>query len=604
MKNFFASMLGTLTGLVLAAVLLVVVAFGAVVVVAALGKKQEKVERGSYLVFNLHANITDMPTDADDAGLAALFSRRGEASTLQLRQVVRALRHAAQDPRIAGVFIAGGLEPSGYGTSFAALEEVRAALRDFKASGKPVVAWLDNATARDFYLAAGASDLAMDPYGTLLLPGLATEPMFYAGAFERFGVGVQVTKVGAFKSYAEPFVRKDLSPENREQLTKLLGDLWGSLVGDIAQDRKLSVEAVQRVVDEQGIITPQDALKAGLVDRLAYKDEILEKLKKATGIGDSDETFKQVSLARYAEALPKDTVEKVDASASDRVAVVYAEGAIVDGEGERGEVGGASFSREIRRLRQDDSVKAIVIRVNSPGGSAEAAEHIQREIRLARKEKPVVVSMGGYAASGGYWISAYSDRIFAEPTTITGSIGVVGIEFNVQKLANNLGLTWDGVKTGRFADVMTISRPKSPEELAIFQRMVDWIYDQFIAKVAEGRHLDPDRVREIAQGRVWSGGEALKLGLVDQIGGLDDAIAYAADEAKLGRSYKLEEFPKPQSLVEQLAGLLRGAPLASAGQGGVLSRLAARFGEEASTLEQFNDPHGVYARLPLDIIVR
>ncbi|MFA6286087.1 MAG: signal peptide peptidase SppA [Opitutaceae bacterium] len=605
MKHFFASLLGTLAGLVLAAVGLVVLGFVFIAAVSTLGKKTTLVvEQGAYLVFDLKANLTDTPAALDESGLGALLSGGDGSQTLQLRQVTRALREAAQDKRVAGVFLTGSLEPSGYGTGFAALKEVRAALADFKASGKPVIAYLDYATTRDLYLAAGATDLSLDPYGTLLLPGLASEPMFYAGAFERFGVGVQVTKSGSYKSYAEPFVRKDLSPENREQLTKLLGDIWSDLVADVAADRKMPAADVQRLADDEGIIRPEVAVKAGLVDRLAYKDEIIAKLKTATGKSDPDDPFTQISLADYIGTLPNDTSGEVASSGARTITVVYAEGAIVDGDGQPGEVGGDDFSRELRRLRQDDDVKAIVIRVNSPGGSASASEHIQREIRLAQDVKPVVVSMGSYAASGGYWISAYSKRIFAEPTTITGSIGVVGIHFDIQKLANDLGFTWDSVKTGKHADLMTISRPKSPEELLIFQRMVDWIYGEFVRKVAEGRHLDQAVVRKIAEGRVWSGVEAVKLGLVDELGGLDAAIAFAAKEAKLGSDFELEEFPRAQSWSEKLEAFLdRVHPVASNSRG-VLSQVMARFKDEARTLEQFNDPRGIYARLPVDIIVR
>ena len=597
-------MLGTLAGLVLAVVGLAVLAFVLLAGIAALGGKTVVVEPGSYLVFDLNANLTDTPSEFDGSGLGGLLSGDSGSQTMQLRQVTRALREAAGDKHIAGVFLTGSLAPSGYGTGFAALKEVRAALADFKASGKPVVAYLDYATTRDLYLAAGATDLSLDPYGTLLLPGLASEPMFYAGAFERFGVGVQVTKSGVYKSYAEPFVRKDLSPENREQLGKLLGDIWGDLVADMAADRKLTAEAVQKLADDEGIIRPEVAAKSGLVDRLAYRDEVIAKLKKATGKSEPEDPFTQIALADYIGTLKKDTDDDETQSSVGHIAVIYAEGAIVDGEGQNGEVGGDDFSRELRRLRQDSDVKAIVIRVNSPGGSASAAEHIQREIKLAREAKPVVISMGSYAASGGYWISAYSERIFAEPTTITGSIGVVGIHFDIQKLANDLGFTWDSVKTGKHADLMTISRPKSPEELAIFQRMVDWIYGEFIQKVAEGRKLDPAVVRKIAEGRVWSGSEAVKLGLVDELGGLDAAIAYAAKEADLGVHYKLEEYPRPQSLAEKLEAFVeRVHPLESRTHG-ILSQVMTRFKDEARTLEQFNDPRGVYARLPVDIIVR
>jgi protease-4 len=597
MKNFFASFLGTVAGLVFVVTGLVVVGFGLIVAAASFEPPVPPVEPGSYLVFDLSANITDAPPEFDGAGAGAVFG--GDTAVLQLRAVTRALRAAADDKRIAGVVLMGALVPDGYGSGFAALAEVRAALADFKKSGKPVVAYLNFAATGDLYLAAGATEVVLDPYGSLFVPGLASEPTFYAGAFERFGVGVQVTKVGEFKSYAEPFVRKDLSPENRAQTKKLLDDLWSDLLADLAADRKMGAGELQALIDAEGIIRPETALKAGLVDRLAYRDEVLADLKEKTGRTDGSEPFTQVDLADYVRALPEESGDS-----KRQVAIVYAEGAIVDGEGEAGEVGGERFSRQIRELRQDDTVHAIVVRVNSPGGSATASEHIQRELRLAGEVKPVVVSMGSYAASGGYWISTYADKIFAEPTTITGSIGVVGIHFDVQKLANSLGVTFDGVKTGKYADIFTISRPKTAGELEIFQGMVEWIYGEFIAKVAEGRELEPEAVRQIAGGRVWSGREALKLGLVDELGGLDAAIAHAAEAAGLTKDYAVTEFPRSQTFAEYFTALFNEIRPAQTKQGGLVAQVLGRVEDQAKALGQFNDPRGIYARMPLEIQVR
>jgi len=598
MKNFFASFLGTIAGIAVAVTGLIVLVIVLVVAASSIKPEAKTVESGSYLVFDLTANITDAPPEFDGAGPAALLKRH-DSETLQLRAVTRALREAGKDKRIVGAVLLGNLSPDGYGTGFAALAEVRAAILDFKKSGKPVVAYLDSATTRDLYLAASATDLALNPYGMLMVSGLASEPTFFAGAFERFGVGVQVTKVGEFKSYAEPFVRKDLSPANREQMEKLLGDLWGDLLADLAVDREITTADLQSLVDAEGLIRPESALKAKLVDRLAYRDEVIAELKTATGVADTDMPFKQIALKDYVHALPAERHHS-----DNQIAVVYAEGAIVDGEGDDNEIGGERFARELRALRQDDHVKAIVLRVNSPGGSATASEHIQRELRLAAEDKPVVVSMGSYAASGGYWISTYASRIYAEPTTITGSIGVVGIHFDIKKLANDLGITWDGVKTGKYADIFTISRPKTEGELAIFQGMVEWIYGEFIHKVAEGRHLDPDVVRKIAGGRVWSGREALKLGLVDELGGLDEAIAHAAEEAAIAADYKLVEFPQSQSFGEMLASWLDNKRPAETVQRGLVSQVVKQVEEHAQVLQQFNDPRGIYARLPLEINVR
>lgn len=598
MKNFFASFLGTLAGLALMATVVVIGSLVLLFTAASLSpEKNVAVEQGSYLVFDLNANITDAPPEYDNAGGGGLFG--GDNNTLQLRRVTRALREAAADKRIAGVVMLGSLQPDGYGTGFATLREVRQAVADFRKSGKPVVAYLDFATTADLYLAAGASELVLDPYGTLMVPGLASQPTFFAGAFEKFGIGVQVTKVGDYKSYAEPFVRKDLSPANREQLGKLLTDLWTDLIADLSSDRRMSAVELQTLVDAEGLIRPESALKARLVDRLAYRDQVLADLRKATDRTEPGEAFKQVTLADYVHSLPKE-----NAHSANKIAVIYAEGAIVDGEGEADEVGGERFARELRALREDDEVKAVVLRVNSPGGSATASEHIQRELRLTSDVKPVVVSMGSYAASGGYWISAYGSRIYAEPTTITGSIGVVGIHFDVKKLANDLGITWDGVKTGKYADILTISRPKTEDELAVFQGMVEWIYGEFVRKVSEGRKLDPAEVRRIAGGRVWSGREALKLGLVDELGGLDAAIVHAAESADLKGDYQLQEFPQSQTFAEMLAGWFEQVSPMETRQRGVVSQVIAQVEQHARELGQYNDPRGIYARLPLDIRVR
>ena len=606
MKNFFISMLGALAALIIfgGGCLLLFIGFvGAIAAMSGGEKSAPSFTRGSYLVFDLSANITDAPPPVDFGALAG-----GRDETLQLRTVTRALRAAAKDERIAGAFITGDLTPAAFGSGYAALKEVRVAIEEFKAAGKPVTAYLTNCTTKDYYLASAASDIALDPYGMILMPGLASEPMFYAGAFEKFGIGVQVTRVGKYKSYVEPFTRKDMSPENREQIQKLLNDVWGGLLADIAPSRKLTPAKIQAVVDAEGIIRPEAAKAGKLVDRIAYRDEVFDDLKAKTGRAGSKEPFKQVTLANYAKQLKDDdgaVGKKGSASATSseggRIAVVYAEGDIVDGEGDIGDLGGSKFSRELRKLRQDENVKAIVLRVNSPGGSASAAETIGSEVRLIKKVKPIVVSMGSYAASGGYWISAYGDRIFAEPTTITGSIGVFGIQFDVKKLANDFGLTFDSVKTGKFADAITITRPKTEAELAVFQRMVDWIYGEFIAKVAEGRKLKREVVEEIAQGRVWSGAEAKRLGLVDEIGGLDAAVAFAAQKANLGTNYQLVEYPRQKELMEVIQEFVERIAPNNARSGGIAAKIAQRIESELKTLKSFNDPQGIYARLPMNL---
>jgi protease IV len=608
MKNFFTSFLGALVALVIFSAGTVLLCIGLIAAMAAMGgaeKSGPAFERGSYLVFDLSTNISDAPPAVD----MSVFG--GKPDTVQLRTVTRALRAAAKDDRIAGVFMTGDLTPAAFGSGYAALKEVRAALNNFRDSGKPINAYLTYATTKSYYLASTATDLAMDPYGVILMPGLASEPAFFAGAFEKYGINVQVTRVGKYKSAVEPFTRREMSPENREEVQKLLADIWSGLLGDIGPSRNLTPEKIQSTVDSEGLIRAPAAKEHGFIDRIAYRDEIYDTLKAKTGRAGSKEPFKQVTLADYAD-VAKDVADtpKKDGSVpkatgrGGRIAIVYAEGEIVDGEGEPEEVGSTKFSRELRKLRQDENVKAVVLRVNSPGGSASASEVIQREIRLIKKVKPIVISMGTYAASGGYWIAAYGDRIFAEPTTITGSIGVFGIQFDVKKLANNFGVTFDSVKTGKFADALTISRPKTPEEIAVLQRMVDWIYSEFVNKVAEARNLTPQRVEEIAQGRVWSGLEAKEIGLVDELGGLDAAVAFAAEKAGLGANYRLIEYPRQKELIEAIQEFLEGVTPRHARSTGLTAKIAQRIEEELKVLRSFNDPNGIYARMPINLNVR
>ncbi len=606
MKTFFASLLGTLAALLLVVIGTTVAGFALIAAMAAMGQTTPSLENDSFLVLDLDANISDSPEQFNDSALAdALMGNQGPA-VLQLRAVTRALDRAATDKRITGLFITGALSPSDYGSSFAALSEVRDAIERFKASGKPVRAYFVSLGTREFFLGSVANELILDPAGAVFVPGLASQPTFYAGAFERFGIGVQIVRVGKFKSAVEPYTRRDLSPESREQLQVLLNDLWGPLKTTIAQSRGLTPEAFQVLVDTNKAAQPEQALASGLVDRLAFRDEVLDELKSETGKDADDRTFRQISLAQYAHLAAGDTPgnrerHDVDGSVRGGVAVVYAEGAIVDGEGGIDEVGGDRFARELRRLRLDPDIKALVVRVNSPGGSVTASEHILRELRVAGERMPVVISMGGMAASGGYWISMHSNRIFAEPMTITGSIGVFGMLPNIQKLGNDLGITWDTVKTGAMADMNTIARPKTEAEMALLQGIVDKTYQDFLTLVSDSRGLPVSAVNDIAQGRVWSGKRGAELGLVDEIGGLSEAIAYAAREADLTKNFSIEEFPKKKELSEAIAELIERLQPRGARVQSPVHALIRRIENEVGVLAQFNDPRQVYARLPLEI---
>jgi len=559
----------------------------------------------SMVVFDLSMKITDGEPSSSQLIQQVLSGE--EQKQMSLRSILDAIEKARRDQRIVGIYLdATRISGSDNTAGFATFKEIRQALAKFRAAGKKVVAYGMDWGEREYYLSSVADTIVLNPLGAMEINGLSSQPMFLAGALQKYGIGVQVVRVGKFKGAVEPFVLDKLSPENRQQTQKLLDDVWTEWRNAVGYSRKITPAKLQAIADNQAFLQAEQAKSNGLVDKLGYFDQVVAALKQLTDSDKDDKTFRQISLSEYAQVPGKSL--GTERNSKNKIAVVYAEGEIVDGQGSDGEIGGDSFARIFRKLRQQEDVKAIVLRINSPGGSATAAEVMQREVRLTREKKPVVVSMGDVAASGGYWIASDSNRIFAEPNTITGSIGVFGLLFNAQELANNNGITWDTVKTGRYADSQTLSRPKTPEELAIYQRSVNKIYNIFLDKVAQGRNIPEAKVAEIAQGRVWSGTAAKNIGLVDEIGGLDAAITYAAAQAKLGNDWKLEEYPKYGTLEERILGkvpeqtkavlnldeqkLQLPDPLA-----GELQKLKA----ELETLKKMNDLQGVYARFPFNL---
>lgn len=602
MKDFLkytcASLLGTFLGLLL----LGSIGLGGLVLLIAVAASSKdsgpQVKDKSVLVLDLSLNITDSkPIPSTSAAIQDVLSD-DSGNAVTLRTVLDTIESAKKDPKIVGIYLEGSSDSSSSG--FANLKEVRSALQRFRDAKKPIFAYQMDWNERDYYLGSVANTIAVNPYGSLEINGFSSQAMFFTGALEKYGLGVQVTRVGKYKSAVEPFLLTKMSPENRQQTQKLLGDMWGEYLTTVGPNRKVTVPQLQAVADNGGILMADEALKSKLVDKVVYFDEIATELKKLTGTDRENKSFKQISLKNYARIA--EDKKSTRANKKNQIAVLYAEGEIVDGEGGPTQVGGDRIAQEMRKIREDDDVKAVVLRVNSPGGSATAAEVIGREVMLTGKKKPVIVSMGNLAASGGYWISMGSNRIFAEPNTITGSIGVFGMLFNAEKLAANNGLTWDVVKTARFADINTVSRPKNPQELANIQRIVDRIYDRFITKVADSRKLPKNKVQEIAQGRVWSGTAAKQLGLVDEIGGLEDAVAEAAKQAKLGDNWQLEEYPKRRSFEERILETLSGVRvLKPAAKLDPLTAEVKKMQEELAVIKSMNDPQGIYVRLPFNL---
>jgi protease IV len=594
MRDFFKNVLATFVGLFLFLTLGIGGLTAFLIAIAANSREPEPtVQASSVLTLDLSQPIADSSPEASAREVigSALGGSERESS-IALRSVLESLEKAAKDDRIVGLYLEGSVQSTG----FATLREVRQALQKFRDSGKPIyaydgVSWQE----KDYYLASVATQILQHPTGLLEINGLGFQTPFFAGALQKYGIGVQVLRVGKYKSAVEPYLLSGNSPENKEQTQKWLTDLWNEFLTASSQSRKLTPQKIQAIADQDGILLSNAAKSAGLVDKIAYEDEVIAELQKLTGEDKDTHSFRQIDLSDYAQTLQDNR------NSPNRIAVIYAEGDIVSGQGGSESIGGDRLAKRIRDLRNDSDVKAIVLRINSPGGSATASEQITREVFLTNREKPVIASMGNLAASGGYQISSYATKIFASPNTITGSIGVFGVLPNFQKIANDNGITWDGVKTGKFADSDTISRPKTAEELAIGQKVVNQIYDDFLNIVSESRSIAKPKVNEIAQGRVWSGAEAKKIGLVDELGGIEAAIQAAAKAAKLGDDWELEEYPKSSSFEVKLLGRLFDSYFPQPENQAPIDPLTAeiqRFQQDFATLKAMNDPLGAYSRLP------
>ncbi len=592
-KQTFASVVGTLIALFLFCAMGVT---GLVFLIVSAASQSEgvSVKNKSVLVFDLSMSIRDTKPPST---LGQALSGQ-ETSAITLRQVIKSLEAATKDRRIVAIFLDGRGATGEIG--YATLTEVRTALESFRAAGKKIIAYDDGLSEREYYLSSIADLVALNPLGSMEINGFNSQQLFFTGALEKYGIGVQIIRVGSYKSAVEPFIRKDFSPENRQQTQQLLNVLWGEFISQVGESRQLTSQKLQEIVDSKGILNSQEAKEEGLVDRVAYFDEIVEEVKEITGFKNKDKSFRSIDLRTYADS---SRVNAETRNSDNKIALVYAQGTIVGGQGDLREIGGDRFAKELAKLRRDKNVKAVVLRVNSPGGSATASEVILRAMQLLRDEKPVIVSMGNVAASGGYWISTGADRIFAQPNTITGSIGVFGVLPNIQKLSNNNGITWDAVKTGRFADSGTIARPRTEQELAIYQKYVKQIYEIFLDKVAESRNLPQEKVAQVAQGRIWSGEDAKKIGLVDQIGGLDAAIKYAAEKAGLGNDWEIKEYPRSDTLEERILRRLMNARAEQAKQNDPLTAKLLKFKEDLVIWQSFNDPKGVYALLPYKLTI-
>ena len=532
-KMFFASLLALI-------IFSVIGFFLFLVLIAGLAKSDAPlVEKNSVLVINIGQPFQEQELENP----LAIISSNDELSVPGVYDVVRLIQKAAKDEKIKGIYLPSGLNPNGFATS----EEIRNALLAFKKSGKFIIAYSEMMNQKSYHVANMADKVYVNPKGFFDWAGFSSELLFLKGTLEKLDIEPQIFYAGKFKSATEPLRTDKMTPENKLQTSVWLGDLYSHFLLKASEERKIDTATLHQYANEAAIKNPQDAVDKKLIDGVKYDDEIKDEIKARLNLGKYDK-INFITINSYSKS------GSFKKTSGEKIALIYAQGNIIDGGGDPGQIASADYIKLIRKARLDKTIKAIVFRVNSGGGSALASETIWRELSLAKAEKPVVVSFGDVAASGGYYISCGADSIFANPTTITGSIGVFGIIPNMEGFfKNKLGVTFDGVKTAPYADLGAIYRPMNENEKKFIQQSIDEIYLSFKQRVADGRKRSVDDVDSIAQGRVWSGKRAIDIGLIDKFGGLQDAVECAARMAKLSE-YRLREYPEVQSIFERLLG--------------------------------------------------
>jgi protease-4 len=585
MRQFFKFLFASCLGVMLAGLLLVGIGSLVVTQLASQANKPKDIKPNTVL----HLTFDD-PVPEQTNNLEINPFEFSQENTLGLTAITDAIARAAEDDDIKGIY----LEVDGLvGMGLANVSVLRKSLKDFKESGKFIVAYSKYYSQGAYYLSSVADEMLINPLGMIDFRGFAAQIPFFKDMLDKVGVEMQVFYAGKFKSATEPYRLNEMSEENRLQVRAYLEGIYENYLEDIAAGRPLSTSELRKLANDYTGLDPQAAADAGMVDQVGYRDVALDILRNKLGL-DEDEKIPMVSVNAYDRSNPADK----DYSVKDKIAVIYAEGTIVDGKGEAGSVGDDKYMDFVRKARKDDKVKAIVLRVNSPGGSALASENIWRELKLAKEAgKPVVVSMGDYAASGGYYISAMADSIFAEANTLTGSIGVFLVIPNTSELMEDkIGIHFDSVKTGDYSHGITSIYPLSTGEQMLLQKRTDNMYETFLSRVAEGRNMSRDSVHAIAQGRVWTGEAAMNVGLVDRIGGIDQALAAAADLAGL-ESYRTTEYPKVKEPIQQLMEEFLG-------EENVKAQLLSHFGlkgytEQIRFLNDIQGIEGAQARLPI-----
>ncbi len=588
-KVVFASALGYILAIVLFIVTVIFIGIG----VALKAKPEVKIPSDGVLNMKLNYPLADK--SVDDSPIVLLSALDPNANIpLGLNKILQAIDQAKDDDKIKGII----LDLTTFSSGYAKVSEIRNRLEDFKSSGKFVYAYADYYYFPTYYMASVADSVFINPEGEMSFTGMVGQVSFFAGALEKMGIEVQAIRAGKFKGAVESFTRKNLSPENRLQMEAYINSVFGEVLSKIADSREISVQKLKTDADQLQMRSVNDFINAGYIDQALYRDQFYSTMKRRMGV-DDDKKVPLLSEKKYAKSL------KSTGSGRDRIAVVYASGDIVGGKGDGTQIASDDMAKTLKSVRLDDKVKAVVLRIDSRGGSSLASDIIWREAKLLAEEKPLIVSMSDVAASGGYYIATPARKILAEPTTITGSIGVFGLIPNAEKLLNDkMGVTFEYIGTGKNSDMGRIDRPLTSNQKEYIGSIIDKIYDTFLTRVADGREMTKEEVHAVAQGRVWTGKMAKEVGLVDQLGGLEDAIAVAAEEAGL-KDYRLKELPKSKDPIVEMVAKFQG----NSSLGSQLQRMTQNTGFESyiqqlSDIERWGTKQSVQAIMPYTIEIK
>ena len=592
MKDFLKFTLATVTGIILSSIVLFIIGMVTLFGIVSTADTETIVKKNSVMMLDLNGVLVERTQESPLGILSQLFS--DDSNTYGLDDILSSIKKAKENENIKGIY----LQASMLGTSYASLQEIRNALLDFKESGKFIIAYGDSYTQGLYYLSSVADKVLLNPKGMIEWKGIASAPLFYKDLLQKIGVEMQVFKVGTYKSAVEPFISTEMSPANREQVTAFINSIWGEVTQGVSASRSLPVDSLNALADRMLMFYPaEESVQCGLADTLIYRNDVRDYLKQWAELKEDDRLpiLGLSDMINVKKNTPKDKSGNI-------VAVYYASGEITDYSGssasEEGIVG-TKVIRDLRKLKENDDVKVVVLRVNSPGGSAFASEQICHAVKELKTKKPVIVSMGDYAASGGYYMSCMADTIVAEPTTLTGSIGVFGMIPNLKELSEKVGLTFDVVKTNKFADLGVIMRPFNQDEKAVIQMSIAQSYDTFISRCAEGRHMTKEAIEKVGEGRVWTGEMAKELGLVDVLGGIDTALEIAVRKAGI-EGYTVVSYPAKQDL---LSSLLDTKPTNYV-ESQILKSKLGEYYQQFGMLKNLKERSMIQARIPFELNIK